>query len=421
MKILHVADFLPGFHKTLGGAEFAALRTIEEQQQRGVDVDIATLRFDAETVARDSDRPDQIGNLDRFAPGPAYVIKQLFYPGDPIAACALTRIIGRKQPDVIHFHNLHFSGLSTVLAAARTGIPVAMTIYDYWLFCPSFMLLTNKNELCQQGHGAHCVDCVGTRRAAMLRPLKRLGFAMRPRVFGQVRNAVDAFITLSSASGRLLTQHGVDEKKVHAIHQPVWQQAVAAGEAGPATLGRLLYVGWVEARKGLHIAIEALAKVASEFSELKLDVLGMAANTAYEQEIRDLIQRLGLQDRVNFLGQQSRDGLLEALQDAFLVLVPEQWENMSPVIVTEAMAAGACVLASRVGGIPEFVIDGESGLLAERADAAAFAAQIRYAMANPLTVETMRRAARQRAQKVFDPGELHQQHLDVYRRLTGAN
>ena len=174
---------------------------------------------------------------------------------------------------------------------------------------------------------------------------------------------------------------------------------------------------WVEARKGLHVVIEALGKVAHEFENLTLDVLGMPANAAYENEIKTQIERLGLNSRVNFLGRQSRDALLDALQDAYLVLVPEQWENMSPVIVTEAMAAGACVLASRVGGIPEFVNDGETGLLAERDNADAFAAQMRHAMLDPNAVESMRAAARARALDIFDPGKLHQQHRDIYRTL----
>ena len=49
------------------------------------------------------------------------------------------------------------------------------------------MLLTNKNEICTLGHGAHCVNCIGTRRARALKPLKEALFGLRPAVFGAMK------------------------------------------------------------------------------------------------------------------------------------------------------------------------------------------------------------------------------------------
>jgi len=111
MKILHVADYLPGLHKVAGGAEFAARRVIDEQSAAGIDVEVATLRADLPSQVLPW-RHYEMRNLDRYAPGFAYAVKQMYFPADPLASTDLATAIAQSRPDVVHYHNLHFSGLS---------------------------------------------------------------------------------------------------------------------------------------------------------------------------------------------------------------------------------------------------------------------------------------------------------------------
>lgn len=414
MKVLHIADFLPGLHRIAGGAEFAALRVIEEQVAAGLDVEVATLSIENRQVRSPCARHHEYRNVDRVAPRLAYAVKQLYFPSDPLAASGVADIIARSQPDVVHFHNLHFSGLSTVGMARAAGIASVWSIYDYWIFCPSFMLLTSKNELCTRGHGAHCVDCIGARRARTLKPLKRALFGLRPAQFSRPVASVDRLVALSEASRDLLVAHGVEAARIVVLPQYIWKEAVASQRQGEPERGRLLYVGWVEHRKGLHVIVEALGKLAREFPELHLEVLGMPANAEYQSTVERRGRELGVADRVRFRGKLARADLVRALQSAYLVAVPEQWENMSPVILTEAMAAGACVLASRLGGIRHFVEDYRSGLLAERNDAEEFADKIRWAMHHPGAVREIGEAARMRARHLFDPAAINRKTIDLY-------
>ena len=114
------------------------------------------------------------------------------------------------------------------------------------------------------------------------------------------------------------------------------------------------------------------------------------------------------------------EGYMLLLEDAFLVVIPEQWENMAPVILTESMAGAKCVLASRVGGIPEFVEEYKTGLLAERDDPAEFASRIEWAMEHPEQVEAMGAAARARAQEAFDPESINEEFLSLYDSLVSG-
>jgi len=417
MKILHVADFLPELHDRAGGAEFVARRIIHEQAAIGVKIDVVTLPADKTPDNPPWQQHYEMHNLDPAAPKLAYAVKQLYFPADPLARRDLKRIIAESRPDVVHYHNLHFAGLSVVSVAREMGIPSVWSIYDYWIFCPAFMLLTNDDQLCTRGHGAHCVDCIGTKRLPALKPVKKALFATRPQVFARPVAAVDNFVVLSEASRDLLQHHGVAPQRIETIPQYIWTEAAQCQQASTPKKGRMLYVGWVERRKGLHVVIGGLIQAAKDFPELHLDVLGLPANPEYQTEMEQWVADAGLTDRVNFRGKLSRDDLLQELQTAYLVCVPEQWENMSPVILTEAMAAGACVLASRVGGIRQFVEEGRSGLLAERTDESDWAEQMRYAMEHPEEVVAMGQAARQRALEVFDPDTLNQKLVDMYQSL----
>ena len=416
MKILHVADYLPGLHKSAGGAEYVTQRVIDEQVAAGIEVEVATLGMDF------PDQPlpwrhHEMRHLDRWAPRLAYAVKQLYFPADPLAAKDLAAAIEKSRPDVVHYHNLHYAGLSVVSQAGARGIPSVWSVYDYWLFCPAFMLLTNRDALCRRGHGGHCVDCIGTRRMRALKPLKRILFATRPSAFATPVAAVDRFIVLSSASAELLQSQGIAADRIKVIPQYLWQEAASTPRVRPPVPGRLLYVGWMEHRKGLHVIIEAMARLADEFSELHLDVLGLPANAAYEAQIRQLVNKHGIAERVRFRGKIGRNQLIDELQNAYLVTIPEQWENMSPVILTEAMAAGACVLASRVGGIRHFVAEQQSGLLAERDDAQEYADRMRWAMHNPESIRAMGIAAAERAAQLFEPRTITAATLDLYQSL----
>lgn len=419
MKILHVADYLPGLHKVAGGAEFAARRVIDEQSAAGIDVEVATLRVDV---------PGQVlpwqhyemRNLDRYAPALAYAVKQMYFPADPLASIDLTAAIAQSRPDVVHYHNLHFSGLSVTECARAAGVPSVWSIYDYWIFCPSFMLLTKDNALCLRGHGEHCVDCVGVRRLRLLKPVKRALFGWRTATFARPVAAVDRFVVLSEASRDLLEHHGVAPERICVLPQYIWTEAAAADSPVATVPGRIIYVGWIEHRKGLHVVIEALAQVASEFPSLHLDVLGLPAHALYQAEVEKLAVERGIADRVRFRGRIGRDELVEELRRAFLVAIPEQWENMSPVILTEAMAAGACVLASRVGGIRQFVEEFRSGLLAQRDDPAEFADRMRWAMNHTGDIAAMAARARRRAKELFHPNSINTRTLALYQSLVGV-
>ncbi len=145
-----------------------------------------------------------------------------------------------------------------------------------------------------------------------------------------------------------------------------------ADEAEP---GRVLFAGLVTDRKNVMGLLEAAKIAASSCLGLKLRIAGEAAHPDYYQECIAFVKQNGLSDKVEFLGNVSADGIASELAKANMLVLPARQET-SPMIVSEAMAAGKPIIATAVGGIPEVVRDGETGFLVPLGDAQVLADRI---------------------------------------------
>lgn len=128
-------------------------------------------------------------------------------------------------------------------------------------------------------------------------------------------------------------------------------------------------------------------------------------------------RRLGVEEDVVVLGNRGDVAELLAAADAFVL--PSTSEAM-PMSVLEAMAAGLPVVASAVGGVPELVLDGETGLLVEPARPDALAAAIGRLAADPAARRRMGDAGRRRAEDEFAVDDCRAAHVALYRSLIGA-
>jgi glycosyltransferase involved in cell wall biosynthesis len=129
------------------------------------------------------------------------------------------------------------------------------------------------------------------------------------------------------------------------------------------------------------------------------------------------VAELGLSDRFRFLG--FRPDAPRAVQAFDVVAVPSHVEPFG-LAALEAMAAGRPVVASRVGGLPEIVLDGRTGVLVPPRDAAALARGIAGLLDDPALMAAMGEAGRLRASKVFSLGAHGEAMQSLYDRLIGS-
>ena len=179
----------------------------------------------------------------------------------------------------------------------------------------------------------------------------------------------------------------------------------------PLTPPVLLFIGRLVIEKGLDVALQAMKLLMLEFPEITLQVAGDGDQRA---SLQALAEALGLSSRVTFCGVVPRAEVMSWLNRGTIVLVPSRWEEPFGIVNVEAALMQRPVIASRVGGIGEVVVDGETGLLVEKEDPVQLAAAIRSLLLHPERLQSMGERARQRALSVYGFDSFIASHLRLY-------
>lgn len=167
--------------------------------------------------------------------------------------------------------------------------------------------------------------------------------------------------------------------------------------------------------RDLETLLTAFARLAASDKSVYLLVVGEGPD---RPQVEALKGRLGLADRVILTGQRRDIPDILAATDIY-TLTTWGWEGL-PFTVLEAMAAARPVVATRAGGIPEAVVQEETGLLVPRRDAPALAQALGRLVDDPGLRERMGRAGRQRAEQFFSPRRMVERTTAVYDRLLGG-
>ena len=155
----------------------------------------------------------------------------------------------------------------------------------------------------------------------------------------------------------------------------------------------VLYAGRVEPLKGIDIAIQAVAKL--EIDEL-VDLIivgGDATSEHIVSDLKNLAGSLGITKRVKFVGSISQSELADFYRAADVLIFPSYYESFG-LVALEAMASGTPVVASRVGGLPKLVRNGETGYLVPFRCAESFTEKLEVILSNPSLQDAMSNSAR---------------------------
>jgi glycosyltransferase involved in cell wall biosynthesis len=283
----------------------------------------------------------------------------------------LVQLLRRERPDILHASSSK-AGVLGRLAALVAGVPIRIFTVHGWAFT------------------AH----TGT-ASTLYRWADRLARPLTTVTICVSENERAAGIRAGTCSA---------ERTV------VIRNAVSLDGRPPARRGngrpRLVAVGRLKAPKDFVTLVRALALLPpGSFEAL---IVGEGPDrSALESELR----RLGLEDRVRLAGERHDVPGLLAAADVFVL---SSVSEGLPVSVLEAMAAELPVVASRVGGLPELVVDGETGLLVTPRDADALAAALDRLVADRALRRQLGAAGRAYAESRFDPESFARAHVDLY-------
>jgi 2-deoxystreptamine N-acetyl-D-glucosaminyltransferase/2-deoxystreptamine glucosyltransferase len=273
---------------------------------------------------------------------------------------------GTVPVDVVHAHQ--GEDLATLplglLAARRHDSPLVVTLH------------------CSVGHTV-------TGRSPRARLLHALGGWLESRV---LRRA-DAVVVLTDRSAAAVRADGVPADRVHTIpsgFDPALFAHRAPDVLGPVPPPRIGYVGRLAPQKRADVLVEAFGRMQETAS---LVIVGDGPDRAL---VDRLVQESPARERIALTGFVAHTAVPAVLMSLDVLVLPSAYEEMGSVL-TEAMAAGLPVVASDVGGIPEVVAEGVTGLLVPPLDVDALAGALDRLVADPALRERLAAGARRRA------------------------
>jgi glycosyltransferase involved in cell wall biosynthesis len=178
----------------------------------------------------------------------------------------------------------------------------------------------------------------------------------------------------------------------------------------------IVYAGVLIPRKGVHYLIGAFERIAKEFPDACLVIVGSEDNRDYAQELKNQVKRLRLDRRVRFMKAMPQEKLARQMGKSRVCVLPSVSEALGRVVV-EAMATKTPVIGSNVGGIPDMVTDGVSGFLVPPGDESALADKIRWFLGHPDEAEAMGHRARGFAERFFSA----EAYVAGYRQIFEAS
>jgi len=283
----------------------------------------------------------------------------------------------REPPDLVHAH-FWMSGLAALHATRGTSIPVLQTFHA---------LGSVKRR--QQG-------ALDTSPPSRIDHERRL-CAEVDQVIATCEDEVEELRLLGLPSSRAtVIPCGVDTRVFH--------PAEPRPEDGPH---RLLVLGRLVTRKGVGNALEAVAELTERgWADVELLVAGGSPGEALAADpevlrLRRLAERLGILDRVRFLGSVARPDVPDLIRSVDVV-VTVPWYEPFGIVPLEAMACGRPVVGSAVGGLLDTVVPGRTGELVPPREPALLAAALRDLLADPERRRRYGEAGRERAVTLYD-------------------
>ncbi|MFH1690553.1 MAG: glycosyltransferase family 4 protein [Candidatus Eisenbacteria bacterium] len=316
-------------------------------------------------------------------------------------------LVDATGPDVAHLHNIaHQLSPSILYGLKSRGVPVVQTLHDFKLVCPNYQMLVRGAicERCAKWRYYNAVLNRCMRDSATSSALVAFEAYIHKLLRSYARN-VGVFVAPSRQLKERMIAHGVDGDRI--VHLP---NTVALEEYEPRyeSDGYGVYVGRLSAGKGLETLLAALAGART----IRLKIVGTGP-------LADSLQRTAAAEglsNVEFLGYKRGAELRSVVGGALFVVVPSECLENSPLTVFEAFAQGKAVVGSRIGGIPELVSEGESGLIFEPGDAEEFAERMLTLWDDPDLAIRMGRAARDRIETHFGPNVHYEKMMAIYER-----
>jgi glycosyltransferase involved in cell wall biosynthesis len=365
------------FHYMKGGSETYYLGLAEGLRRLGHEVHFFAMQDSKNLPCEDSDLFVSAKDYN----GPTSVtrklgeVRSLVYSKESLKKFEL--LCERVRPDVVHMNLVHRQITLSILDAPylmEHRVPVLFTSHDYILVCPNYLMLDGSGAVCEACLGGNFGNCL--RRKCVKGSTSKSAMAMveanwykKHRTYSKI----DCIIAPSEFMRDKLIQGGFPERQV--VHMQnfakdeVLERARNTDDQTDWKHPYVLFFGRLSKEKGVDVLVNAFERALPQMPE---DMRLVIAGDGPEREALETRSS----DRVRFVGFKQGDELEKLVSGATLVCCPSVWRENMPYSIVEALAEGTPVVGSRIGGIPEAVIEDETGWLAEPGDVESLAMAI---------------------------------------------
>ncbi len=409
MRIMMLAQLYPPF---LGGEERFAQDLSVALAARGHDVSVVT-SWQNDTPEFEIDRGVRVYRVHsamqraHFLHADPNRTQMPSFP-DPAAANALRRILAQEQPEIVHA--LNWMVFTYLPFAAWQGAKLVLSVCDHSFICPKKKLIYHDAPCTGPGL-SKCLSCTrdhyGLAKGAVtlgslwaMRQIERRTVNLCLPVSTSVAetNQLDA----SGIPYEVLPNFVADDITTPHGDNDAFMDQLPAGDF-------MLYVGAFGRYKGVDVLLEAYRRLSDA---PPLVIIGYETNE-YPVQTQDVPAN------VTVLKNWPNHAVMEAWRRSSLALVPSTWAEPFGIVALEAMAMGKPVIASRIGGLADIIVDDESGLLVTPDDPADLAAAMQRLCAAPALRRRMGVAAQARVQH-FTASAVVPRYEAAYAALLGG-
>jgi glycosyltransferase involved in cell wall biosynthesis len=327
---------------------------------------------------------------------------------------ALDRALERFRPDLAIAQCLDVLWFAD---RVQRACPLVAAFHTHAISCPHWTRFYERDQtLCDLDFSPMCAWHAAHDRCGSARPHALAANFFRTAAARHQMKHVDAVQAVTPYMRGTLEKTGLfSAEQIFDLPYPAPFFDEARVYEPPAA-GHLLYVGRLHHTKGPQFILEAVARLADR---PRMVFIGGGPD---EASLRDQASRLGLTDRCEFItGRETvltREGLSQVYLGARLVVVPSIWGDPAPLVRLEAMAHGRPLVGFDAGGVPDAIVEGETGFIVPRLDVSTLEDRIRRLLTDDALAERMGRAALARAHAEHHPDKLAARLETVAASLT---
>ncbi len=318
----------------------------------------------------------------------------------------ISTFLKKTRPEIIHINNFaHQISPSILHIFKKFNIPIVMTMHDYKLVCPAYtMYLDGKPcERCKNSRYYSCFfnKCVKASYAKSL--VNTFEMYLHHKLLG-IYNLIDLYISPSEFLKNKLIDMGFKKKIIHLPNFLNLEEFIPKY----SYKNELCYFGRLSSEKGLFTLINSIKGL-----NVKLKIIGTGP---LEKELIKKVKADNI-NNIKFLGYKSGEELKYEITNSMAVILPSEWYENNPRSCLEAFALGKPVIGTKIGGIPELIKSGVTGLLFKAGDYLELRERIKYLLRNKEQIKKLGTNARKFVEENFSSSKHYKELINIYDSL----